>query len=117
MQSEGGTSYQKGGYELLKERVRVTKTEGRASRSSYLLCRYAYGGAPLWSGVPPESVPVPACAGCGAERVFEFQLTSVTLAPDTLLLFFLKFRYNCIHDCVLDYSKSVGIFKVSVYIL
>jgi pre-rRNA-processing protein TSR4 len=53
----------------------------RVSRYPSQCFRYAYGGEPLWNNFVAErdGLKIPDCAGCGAKRIFEVQLTPQVL--------------------------------------
>ncbi|KAG7399791.1 programmed cell death protein [Phytophthora boehmeriae] len=53
----------------------LLRFQKRISRCPLQCLRYDYGGEPLWPVVIPPSLKVPACSGCGGERLFEMQLT------------------------------------------
>lgn len=68
--SSSGESYEK----TPAQQRHFMRFQKRISRCPLQCLRYDYGGEPLWPAPKPQSLKVPKCV-CGAERVFELQLT------------------------------------------
>ncbi|TYZ63034.1 hypothetical protein PybrP1_004028 [[Pythium] brassicae (nom. inval.)] len=68
--SSSGESYEK----TPAQQRHFLRFQKRISRCPLQCLRYDYGGEPLWPVPTPQGLQVPACV-CGAERVFELQLT------------------------------------------
>ncbi|ETK85296.1 hypothetical protein L915_09852 [Phytophthora nicotianae] len=69
--SSSGESYEK----TPAAQRHLLRFQKRINRCPLQCLRYDYGGEPLWPVVIPQNLKVPPCAGCGAERSFEMQLT------------------------------------------